>query len=106
MILKGVAVSSGVARGTAFVLLPAADLAVPRWDVDEEDVAGELERFESALARAEQALLSLEESLARQLGPREADIFGAQALLVRSSRLVEPVSALVREQRINVEAAL
>src|SRR5262245_35165737 len=106
MVLKGIGVSAGVARGTAYVLLPARDLAVARRDLGEEQVPDELARFDTALAKAEQALLALEISLAEQIGRREAEIFGAQALLVRSGRLVDPVRAAVREQRINVEAAL
>src|SRR3954463_2155369 len=101
MLLKGTPVATGVARGTAYVLVAADHVAAPRRDIADIDV--ELARFEDAMVRAEADLSTLEKSLRLQLGPDEADIFAAQALLVRSSRLVEPVRALVREQRINVE---
>jgi phosphotransferase system enzyme I (PtsI) len=106
MLLKGTPVATGVARGHAWVIVAADHVAAPRRDLAEQEIDVELGRFESALARAESELLSLEKSLREQLGPSEASIFAAQALLVRSSRLVEPVRNLVREQRINVEAAL
>jgi phosphotransferase system enzyme I (PtsI) len=106
MLLKGIGVSTGVARGTAFVLTAAHNFAVPRRELGDAEIAGELERFESALTRAEAQLAHLETSLAKQLGAAEAKIFGAQGLLVRSARLVDPVRALVREGRVNVEAAL
>ena len=105
-ILKGIGVSSGVARGTAYVLVAAQKFAIPRRDINEAEVGAELDRFETALTRAEQELFGLENSTAEQIGRREAEIFGAQALLVRSSHLVDPVRALVREKRMNVEAAL
>jgi phosphoenolpyruvate-protein phosphotransferase (PTS system enzyme I) len=104
VVLKGLGVSSHVARGTAHVLRGAA-LAAPRRHVSDADIDAEIERLEAALTAAEADLHSLQVSLQKTIG-RDAEIFGAQALLVRSSQLVEPVKALVREQRINVEAAL
>jgi phosphotransferase system enzyme I (PtsI) len=104
-LLKGVAVSPGVARGTAFVLVAAHNRAVPRRVIGDEEITGELTRFDCALGRAETDLGELRRSLAEQL-PTEAEIFGAQALLVRSAQFVEPVRARVREQRLNVEAAV
>jgi phosphotransferase system enzyme I (PtsI) len=104
-LLKGVAVSPGVARGTAFVLVAAHNRAVPRRVIGDEEITGELERFEAALVRAESELCELRRSLAEQL-PTESEIFAAQALLVRSAQLVDPVRARVREQRLNVEAAV
>src|SRR5713101_6902808 len=106
MLLKGIGVSTGVARGTAYVLVCARNLAVARRALAEAEVADELDRFEAALAKAEAELFALEKSVAERLGSRDANIFGAQALLVRSSRLVEPVRSLVRDERLNVEAAL
>ncbi len=106
MLLKGIGVSTGVARGPAYVLVAAHRLAVPRRELADAEIAGELARFEAALAKAEEELLALERSLAAQIGSHDANIFGAQALLVRSSELVGPVQTLVREERRNVEAAL
>ncbi|HWE30311.1 MAG TPA: phosphoenolpyruvate--protein phosphotransferase [Polyangia bacterium] len=104
-LLKGIAVSSGVARGTAFVLVAAHNRAVPRREIRDEEIPHELERFDAALQRAETELAALRRSLSAQL-PTEAEIFAAQALLVRSAQLVDPVRARVREERLNVEAAL
>ena len=104
-LLKGIAVSTGVARGTAFVMVAAHNRAIPRREIGDEEIASELERFDTALQLAETELAELRRSLAAQL-PTEAEIFAAQALLVRSAQLVEPVRARVREQRVNVEAAL
>jgi phosphotransferase system enzyme I (PtsI) len=106
MVLKGIAVSPGVVHGTAYVLAAAQRRTVPRRQIAIEEVAHHLERFEAALVTAEEELLALEESLTKVIGPGEAAIFRAQALLVRSSELLDPVRTLVREQRVNIEAAL
>jgi phosphotransferase system enzyme I (PtsI) len=106
MVLKGIGVASSVARGTAYVLVAALRLAVPRRDIGDAEVSDELARFEAALVKAQEELLALEESLAERIGTHDARIFGAQALLIRSPELVEPVRTMVRDQRVNVEAAL
>src|SRR5579871_4683143 len=106
MVLKGIAVSSGVARGRAHVLLTRHDLAVQRRAIAPGEVDAEIDRFESALVQAESDLLALQKTLTGQIGAREAEIFAAQALLVRSTQLVDPVKTAVRQLRINAEAAL
>ncbi len=103
-LFKGIAVSPGVARGTAFVLVVSQNRVVPRREIGDGEIAGELDRFDAALERAETELAELRESLIERL-PVEAEIFAAQALLVRSSQLVDPVRTRVRE-RLNLEAAL
>jgi phosphotransferase system enzyme I (PtsI) len=105
-VLRGLAVSSGVARGTAFVLVSAHNIAVPRRDLDDAAVADELARFDAALDAAEEQLAELQRSLTDRLKAAESQIFAAQALLVRSTSLVDPVRQLVSERRINVETAL
>jgi phosphotransferase system enzyme I (PtsI) len=105
-IFRGIPVSTGVARGTAYLLLAVNKWTVPRRELKGDEVPTELDRFETALVQAEQDLLALQTSLAERIGPSDAEIFGAQALLVRSSQLVDPVRTMVRDRRINVEAAL
>ena len=105
LLLKGVGVSPGVARGAAFVLYAAHNRAVPRRSLTDDEIPYELGRFDTALDRAEAELAELRLALCEQL-PTEAEIFAAQALLVRSSKLVGPVRARVQGQRLNIEAAV
>ena len=105
-ILRGTAVSSGVAHGTAYVITRADGAVVPSRTLDEAEVEAELNRFDLALARAESDLTALSKSVGERIGIGEADIFGAQALLVRDHGLHDQVVALVRQKRVNAEAAL
>ncbi|HEX4622077.1 MAG TPA: phosphoenolpyruvate-utilizing N-terminal domain-containing protein, partial [Myxococcaceae bacterium] len=91
MVLRGTSLSPGIARGRAHVLIAKRDLAVRRREIAEAEVPGEVDRFDSALVQAERDLLALQQSLSGQIGPREAEIFGAQALIVRDSHLRDPV---------------
>jgi phosphotransferase system enzyme I (PtsI) len=105
-VIRGSAVSSGVARGQAYVLASAERAVVSRRSVDEGAIEGELARFEAALATAERELLALKNDVANRIGVDEADVFAAQALVVRDHALHSQVVALVRHDRLNVEAAV
>ncbi len=104
--IKGTPVSSGVAHGTAYVLACSNRTAGPRRTIEAADVDAELARFEAALAAAEKELLALKATVNEKIGASEADIFAAQALLLVDPIFRKQVSALVREKRVNVEAAL
>ncbi len=105
-LMRGTAVSSGIAHGTAYVLHRAAGAVVPRRALEAAEVAGELSRFEDALGKAEQELLALRKDVAERIGPGPAGIFAAQAVVVRDPALHDKVVVVVREKGINVEAAL
>jgi phosphoenolpyruvate-protein phosphotransferase (PTS system enzyme I) len=105
-LLRGIAVSSGIARGTAVVLACADRAAGPLRRVEASQVEAELARFEVALDKTERDLLALKRSVEERIGSSESDIFTAQALLVRDPSFHEKVRAAVREQRVNAEAAL
>ncbi len=105
-LLKGIGVSSGIASGTAFVLARSDRATVPRRSIKTGEVQGELERFETALARAEAELGSLKTSVGERIGTDEAGIFAAQALVLRDAAFHQKVSSIVHERLVNVEAAV
>ncbi len=105
-LLRGTPVSSGVAQGTAFVMTRADQAVVPRRTVDAADVEAEIARFEVALSKAEAELVALGKDVAERIGAGDADIFAAQALVVRDHALHDQVVDIVRQQNLNVEAAL
>jgi phosphotransferase system enzyme I (PtsI) len=105
-VMRGTVVSPGIGRGTAYVLSCGVGAPALRREIDADEVNGELARFDVALAQAEQELLALRKAVGDRIGPGEGDIFAAQALVVRDPTLRNQVSALVRDQRINVETAV
>jgi phosphotransferase system enzyme I (PtsI) len=104
--IKGTPVSPGIAHGTAYVLACANRTAGPRRTIEAADVDRELARFDVALGHAEKELLALKATVTDKIGASEADIFAAQALLLSDPMFRKQVSALVRDKRVNVEAAL
>src|SRR5271166_779230 len=104
--LRGIAVSSGIACGTAIVLACADRAAGPLRRIEASQVDAELARFEAALDKTERDLLALKRSVQERIGSRESDIFTAQALVLRDPSIKQKVRAVVREQQVNAEAAL
>src|SRR2546426_3118294 len=104
--LKGTAVSAGVAQGTAYVLSCGYRAAVPQRSIRPSEIDGERMRLDSAVARAEAELSALQEDVREKIGATQADIFGAQRLILIDASLREQVLRAVEERRVNVEAAV
>jgi phosphoenolpyruvate-protein phosphotransferase len=104
--LRGIAVSSGIARGTAIVLACADRAAGTLRRIEASQVEAEIASFEAALDKTERDLLALKRSVQERIGSRESDIFMAQALILRDPSIKRKVGAVIREQQVNTEAAL
>jgi phosphotransferase system enzyme I (PtsI) len=103
---RGMAVSPGIAHGTAYVIACAERRAAAQRSIEPGEVAGELERFEVALTAAEADLLALRQAVADKIGASEAEIFAAQALIVRDPSFRKQVTAIVSDKLVNIEAAV
>jgi len=95
-----------VAQGTAYVVADGFRSTVPQRRVRASELDGERARFDAAVARADAELLALQEEVRENIGPTQADIFGAQRLALGDPFLREQVLRSAAEQRINVEAAV
>jgi phosphotransferase system enzyme I (PtsI) len=104
--LLGIAVSSGVARGPAFVLANQGQVAVPRRSILPGEAEGELARFDAAVQEAQRNLLVLQDDVRKKVGEREAGIFDAHIGLLLDPALREEIVAHCLKDKINVEAAL
>jgi phosphotransferase system enzyme I (PtsI) len=104
--ILGLAVSSGIARGTAFVFQSGGQVAIPRRPLAAGEVPSELSKLQAAINEAEQGLLQLKKDVHLALGKHEADIFDVQILLLHDPGLHHEVTTRCSKERINVEAAL
>jgi phosphoenolpyruvate-protein phosphotransferase (PTS system enzyme I) len=104
--LRGIGVSAGVAKGTALVMAFGYRTAAPRRSILSSEVESERSRFEAALARASSELVVLQNDVSERIGRSQADIFGAQLLVLEDRGVRDQVLRVVQEKRINVEAAL
>ena len=106
MLLKGAGVSAGVAQGAAYVLTCGYRSAVPRRSIPPSEVDGERSRLDSAIARAEAELLVLQEDVRAKIGTTQADIFGAQRLILGDGSWRDRALRAVGDKSINAEVAV
>lgn len=104
--ILGEAASPGLARGRAVLCDCARQAVVPRRQVSETGAPREMERFDEAVEAVGEELAEVGEGVRRALGNAEAEIFGAQILMLRDAKLRSAVRELCFGERINVEAAV
>ena len=104
--ILGLAVSSGIARGTAHVIQDTGRILIPRRTITDGEIAAEMDKFNAATHEAEQSLLTLQKDVRQKIGKRDAEIFDAQILLLHDASLRKEVAGRCQMEKINIEAAL
>ncbi|MEO0796943.1 MAG: phosphoenolpyruvate--protein phosphotransferase [Verrucomicrobiota bacterium] len=102
IVLEGVAASPGVAHGLAFVILQK-ELEIPVYEVPEEQVEHEKERFEKALLEARQQISEIRHEIADRLGENEARIFDAHIMVLEDRALIEETLSEMEQTGFNIE---
>jgi len=103
-VLRGTAVSPGIAYGPALVVhweVPAVDDR----PIGPEEVETEIERLREAMTFAKERLLGVRARAAERAGPEEARIFDAQILMLEDPDLLEGVERLIRDNHFSAERA-
>jgi phosphotransferase system enzyme I (PtsI) len=101
--LKGIAASTGIAVGRAYVYRPV-ELAVERWGV--EDTEAEWARLQRALEKSKEQLAEIHAKAEVEVGEDTARIFEAHLMFLDDPVLLEEVRGKIEEERLNAEAAL
>ncbi|MBR8660983.1 phosphoenolpyruvate--protein phosphotransferase [Brevibacillus sp. NL20B1] len=101
--IVGVAASSGVAIGKAFVLTNS-HLQIETVSI--EDPSSEIKRLTDALEQAKAELQEISERAEREMGPDKAAIFQAHLLVLEDPELVETVKGKIAAEKVNAESAL
>ncbi len=103
-ILKGVAVSPGVAVGPALVVRWEAPV-VKDHAIASRGVEAEVARLKDAVARARERIERSRVRAAERAGEEEARIFDAQLMMLEDRDLLGGVERLIRENRFAAERA-
>jgi len=104
MRLNGQGVSPGIGIGRALVVTRGT--ANLRFRIPERRIGGELERLDTARARARVQLGHIKQRIAAAAGADHAYLFDAQLLLLDDPMLVDRAASIVRAERLNAESAL
>jgi phosphotransferase system enzyme I (PtsI) len=102
---RGIAVSPGVAVGTAYCINEIF-VNLGRQSPGTTDVAGELTKYEAAREQSQQELAALEIAVAKEVGRDTADIFAAQAAILRDLAFTNNVRTWIVDEQISAQAAL
>lgn len=99
---QGVAVSPGIARGTAW-LHRSDEETVPCYQVPLDRIEDELNRLEKALVRTRSQIQELQQRISQSVGDENASIFDAHLLVVEDRSLIDEVIRTIKKDRFNAE---
>jgi phosphotransferase system enzyme I (PtsI) len=99
---QGLGVSPGIAEGEVVVHWQNEE-EIPVHPITQDEIPGEIARFEAALIATRQELLDIQQKIAGAIGTADASIFDAHLLVVEDRTLIdETLRGLERELR-NIE---
>lgn len=103
-VLDGIGVSSGYAIGRAY-LVDRRREKVPRYRVDVDGVASEIDRFEAAIEASEAQITEIRSMLGATSSEQDL-ILDAHQLMLRDEMIVDATKDAIQRDRINAEWAL
>src|SRR4051812_44765859 len=104
-IIKGVAVSPGLALGPVHVVR-ATPNTVPIWSIPEDEISREVDRLMEAVDQASEDLRRRQRLVASQASERDGEIFSVHRMLLQDPTSLKRLEGTIREQGINAEAAV
>jgi phosphotransferase system enzyme I (PtsI) len=102
VVMKGVPAAPGIAVGPAYLYTRTVPQVQMR-HITEPDVQAEIDRFRTAIARAEKELQKIHAFAQQKLGTEGAGIFEAQIMILNDAVLVGAIERRVREELRNAE---
>ena len=103
-IFRGIPVSPGVSRGKILVLNQRRN-QIPQYTLCEEDLPREVQRLEQALIQTRHEIAEVQRKVSEAMGAKDASIFEAHLLVLEDPTLIDEVTRLIYEHKINVEQA-
>ncbi len=104
-IKRGIAVSPGVAIGSALVL-DSEWFRIPQRAIAPSQIDSECQRLRQAVTQAAAETRANQEAVAAKLGPQYGAIFAAHALMLTDPTLSQEIEALIRSDHFAVEYAV
>ncbi len=104
--VSGTATSRGFVSGPVFLYVGDRDRPIPEYTLPPDRVGVELARFREARAETRRQLEGVVADVTARLTGSEADIFENHLVILEDEVMIASVEKLVRESRLNAEAAL
>lgn len=103
-VFRGIPVSAGVCRGKILVY-GKQSVSVPAHTITDDEVPKQLGRLEEALVQTRQQILEVQRKVEQAMSAEDAGIFDAHLLVLEDRTLIDEVTRLVSQQKLNVEQA-
>ncbi len=103
-VMEGIQASNGIAIGPVYLHDPEEPWVDYR-RISDDEVEGEVRRFQDALASVAEDLKGTRARVEENLGPEHAQIFDAHLTILEDPALQGPTLTSVRKDRVNVEYA-
>ncbi len=104
-VLHGSSVATGITIGHAH-LVSSARLEAAHYEIPEQAVPGEIQRFDAGIARARQELAQLQGHIPAGAPPEFSAFINLHRMMLEDSSLSHAPREIIREQRCNAEWAL
>ena len=102
--LRGIPVSGGVCRGRILVL-GKPEAGIPKRQLADDQVAGEVNRLGQALIQTRHEILEVQRQVKAGMGAAEGSIFDAHLLVLEDPVLIDEVTRLIGQDKVNAEFA-
>ena len=102
IILKGVAAAPGIAAGFAFIL-GKQDFIVPPRAIMEKEIPIEIARFEEALIKTREEILTIQKKVTTDFDGLHAQIFDAHILVLEDRTFIEEVIKRIKDEKLSAE---
>ncbi|MDX1953258.1 MAG: phosphoenolpyruvate--protein phosphotransferase [Verrucomicrobiota bacterium] len=103
-VYRGIPVSGGVCHGPVFILRKPTE-CIPAHSITEAEIPQELSRLENAIIQTRQQLLAVQKQVSEAMGADDASIFDAHLLVLEDQTLLDEVTRVINEEKVNVEQA-
>lgn len=99
---QGVAVAPGIVEGHISIYMPLQE-EIPLRQIREEEIAGEISRFEKALLATQQELLDIQKRMASSVAKSDVNLFDAHLLVLEDPTLLSEVLETLHQEKFNIE---
>ena len=104
-VLKGIAASSGIVIGRAF-LVHRGKMRIPQKGIEPPQVAAEIKRFKRAIERSKRQLREIKEKITAEEVRRHFFILDVHLMFLDDTMLIQDTIEVIKNRRINAEWAL
>ena len=104
--VSGTATSRGFVSGTVFLYAVDREMPLPEYTIPESKIGSELARYREARAETRRQLEGVVADVSSRVDGAEADIFRNHLVMLEDEVIISSVEKIIREERINAEAAL